>query len=66
MLRKFKVVYGVVQKLHEPLCPVGSSEHSLTGSITATSFGKLAHVLREEVPEAYQLTADSIYLDIGR
>jgi hypothetical protein len=66
MLRKFTVAYKVVQKLHEPLCPVGSSEHSLTGNITAASFGQLAHVLKEEVPEVYRLAADSIYLDIGR
>ena len=65
-LRNFKAAYRVISKLHEPICPVGSDEHSITGNITAGSFGKLASILQNEVPEEYKLKQDSIYLDIGR
>jgi hypothetical protein len=64
--RAFTTIYRVVNKIHEPVDPVGSEEHSITGNITAGSFAKLANILKNELPSEYCLNSKSVYLDIGR
>lgn len=64
-LHRFKAVYRVVATLHEPVAPVGSAEHAITGHLTVGSLHGLVRVLQCDLPVAYRLTADSVYLDVG-
>lgn len=64
-MTSFDLVYRAVGRLHEPIMPVGSGDHSITGNITAGSFAKLARTLREELPAAYRLDQSSVYVDLG-
>ena len=64
VLGHFKAVYKVIDRMHEPIPPVGSDEHSITGNVTAGSFFKLV-TRQQELPSEYQLDATSVYLDVG-
>jgi hypothetical protein len=63
-LANFKAVYKVIDRMHEPIAPVGSEEHSITGNVTAGSFFDLISK-EQELSEEYRLNADSIFIDIG-
>lgn len=59
------LVYRVIGRLHEPIMPVGSGDHSITGNITAGSFAKLMRTQREKLPAPYRLDQNSVYIDLG-
>jgi hypothetical protein len=63
-LASFKSVYKVIDRMHEPIAPVGSSEHSITGNVTAGSFLELISK-EQELSEEYCMNSDSIFIDIG-
>lgn len=51
--------------MHEPIMPVGSNGHSITGNITADSFFKLVQSQQRDLPAEYRLDTSSVFLDIG-
>jgi hypothetical protein len=45
MAKRIKGVYSIVNRLHEPIPPIGSDDYALTGNVTAGSFGLFIRTL---------------------
>jgi len=58
-------VNRIVNQTHEPVPPVGDSEHGITGKMMPASLVSLFGCLIYQVPEPYTLDNDSVFVDLG-
>ena len=73
MAKRIKGVYSIVNRLHEPIPPIGSDDYALTGNVTAGSFGLFIRTLMGDAAAAsgsgfallavvYRLTRHSVFM----